>query len=55
MESAPDGINGWLLGALGVLLGIIWTGLRDKIKTHDKRLNNHGQRLQDLDGQKEKE
>ncbi len=35
------------------LVAVIWNGLRDKLKTHDKRINNHSQRLQELDGQKE--
>lgn len=55
MESTPDGngITGWLLGALAALLGVIWTGLRDKLKSHDSRLNKHAQRLTALDGKTE--
>lgn len=57
MEGASDGssLTGWLIGAVVALLGIIWNGLRDKIKSHDKRLSNHSQRLTALDGKTEDE
>lgn len=55
MESAPDGngLNGWLIGAVVALIGIIWNGLREKLKSHENRINNHAQRLTALDSKTE--